>query len=93
VTINEIDLRREKIQTKGIDLVVANIHPELLQQLFTTPEFWQGNLYILSGFMTSMEPELLAHLDTRSIKFLERTRSGKWCVWVVAPETSNFLSG
>lgn len=93
ITVSEIDLRTETVKTQGIDLVVANIHPELLQQLFSTPSFWQGNLYILSGFMTSMEPELLAHLDTRSVKFLERTRTGKWCVWVVAPGTSAFLSG
>ncbi len=93
VTVSEIDLRNETINTEGVDLVVANIHPELLQELFSSPSFWQGNLYIFSGFMKSMEPELLAHLDTRSIKFLERTRNGKWCVWVVAPGTSSFLSG
>ena len=93
VTVQEMDLRNRTLSTKGIDLIVANIHPELLQDLFLSPEFWQGNLYILSGFMKSMEPELLAHLDTRSIKFLERTRNGKWCVWVVAPKTSAFLKG
>lgn len=93
IDVQEIDLRQDKLQTKGQDLIVANIHPELLQDLFLTPEFWQGNLYILSGFMKSMEPELLAHLDTRSIKFLERTRNGNWCVWVIAPETSAFLKG
>jgi ribosomal protein L11 methyltransferase len=93
IDVQEIDLRYDRLQTKGQDLIVANIHPELLQDLFLTPEFWQGNLYILSGFMKSMEPELLAHLDTRSIKFLERTRNGNWCVWVIAPESSAFLKG
>ncbi len=93
ITVSETDLRAELPSTAGVDLVVANIHPELLQKLFSTPSFWEGNLYILSGFMTSMEPELLAHLDTRSIKFLERTRNEKWCVWVLAPNTSRFLSG
>ncbi len=93
INVEEIDLRTKKITTSGIDLVVANIHPELLQDLFDDPDFWQGNLYILSGFMKSMEPELLAHLDTRSIKFLERTRNGNWCVWVLAPNNSAFLKG
>jgi ribosomal protein L11 methyltransferase len=91
VTVREMDLRTNIIQTRNIDLVVANIHPELLQDLFSAPEFWQGNLYILSGFMQSMEPELLTYLDAKSIKFLERTRNGKWCVWVLAPETSAFF--
>ncbi len=91
--VKEIDLRTTTLQTTGIDLVVANIHPELLHDLVSNPTFWQGNLYILSGFMKSMEPELLAHLDTTSIKFLERTRNGQWCVWVLAPKTSSFLKG
>lgn len=93
VEVQEIDLRTHPVETGNIDLIVANIHPELLKDLFLSPDFWQGNLYILSGFMKSMEPELLAHLDTRSIKFLERTRNGKWCVWIVAPNTSTFLKG
>ncbi len=93
VEVKEVDLRTNPVETENIDLIVANIHPELLKDLFLSPDFWHGNLYILSGFMKSMEPELLAHLDTRSIKFLERTRNGKWCVWVVAPNTSTFLKG
>lgn len=93
IRVEEMDLRQSTPATAGVDLIVANLHPELLQDLFMTPEFWQGNLYIVSGFMKSMEPELLAHLDTRSIKFLERTRNGKWCVWVLAPNKSTFLKG
>ncbi len=91
ISVREMDLRINPPQTKGVDLVVANLYRGLLDELFTTPSFWQGNLYILSGFIKSMEPELLAALPADKLRFLERTRKGQWCIWVVAPRDSIFL--
>lgn len=91
ISVLETDLRANVPETKGIDLIVANLYRGLLNELFNTPSFWQGNLYILSGFVKSMEPELLASLPADKLRFLERTRNEQWCVWVVAPRHSIFL--
>jgi ribosomal protein L11 methyltransferase len=91
IRIQEADLRRTLPPTAGVDLVVANLYRGLLQELFNKPDFWQGNLYILSGFVKAMEPELLAALPADRLRFLERTRTDQWCLWVVAPRDSTFL--
>ncbi len=91
ISIQEVDIRDNPPHTKGVDLVVANLYRGLLDELFNTPTFWQGNLYILSGFIKAMEPELLAALPADKLRFLERTRKEQWCVWVVAPRDSIFL--
>ncbi|MBI5556044.1 MAG: hypothetical protein HY885_00240 [Deltaproteobacteria bacterium] len=46
-----------------------------LEQLLRTPFCREGDLYILSGFMQSMEAELLAELLTDKVRFLDRKRS------------------
>ncbi len=91
ISVQEADLRSTPPQTSGVDLVVANLYRGLLAELFTSPSFWQGNLYILSGFVKSMEAELLAALPADNLRFLERTRTDKWCIWVIAPRDSRFL--
>lgn len=91
ITVQEADLRSNPPQTQGVDLVVANLYQGLLEELFQTPTFWQGNLYILSGFIKSMEAELLAAIPADRLRFLERTRKDLWCIWVVAPRDSKFL--
>lgn len=91
ISIQEKDLRSHAPRTKGVDLVVANLYRGLLEELFQTSSFWQGNLYILSGFVKSMEPELLAALPADKLRFLERTRKDQWCFWVIAPRESKFL--
>jgi ribosomal protein L11 methyltransferase len=91
IAVKEDDLRNNPPQTEGVDLVVANLYRGLLKELFSTPSFWQGNLYILSGFIKSMEAELLAALPADKLRFLERTRVDLWCIWVVAPRDSLFL--
>jgi ribosomal protein L11 methyltransferase len=68
-----------------VDLVVANLYHTLLADLFETPSFWQAELYIVAGFIPSMEDRLLAALPPRKVKMIERRRSDRWCLWVMAP--------
>lgn len=91
VTVKEIDLRRSPPVTEGIDLLVANLYRGLLKELFTQESFWRANLYILSGFMRSMEADLLAAIPAKHLKFLERTQNDNWCIWVLAPKHSSFM--
>lgn len=82
VTVRNSDLRREEPDTK-VDLVVANLYPTLLAELFARPSFWQGKLYLISGFIPAMEEELLAALPLGQLRMLERQRSERWCLWVL----------
>ncbi|MEN8256927.1 MAG: 50S ribosomal protein L11 methyltransferase [Thermodesulfobacteriota bacterium] len=91
VSVQEADLRNNPPQTKEVDLVVANLYRGLLEELFNRADFWQGNLYILSGFIKSMEADLLAAIPADKLRFLERTRKEQWCIWVIAPKDSLFL--
>jgi ribosomal protein L11 methyltransferase len=93
VVVQQADLRSNPPQTKGVDLVVANLYRGLLEELFRRPDFWEGNLYILSGFIKSMEADLLATIPADKLRFLERTRKEQWCIWVLAPKDSLFLQG
>jgi ribosomal protein L11 methyltransferase len=83
IEVTEMDLRQDKQQTNGYNLVVANLYRGLLEQLIQTPSFWEGDIYILSGFMQSMEADLLAELPARQIRFLDRKQSDRWCIWVL----------
>lgn len=91
IRVEQADLRLNPPTTAGFDLVVANLYRGLLEEMFASPDFWQANLYILSGFIRSMEAELLAALPAQKVKFLERTRTENWCLWVVAPNNSKFM--
>lgn len=91
ITVAQQDLLLTPPETKGFDLVVANLYRGLLEKLFSDDSFWQAEMYILSGFIKSMEADLLAALPARQIKFLERTRQENWCLWVLAPTQSRFL--
>jgi len=83
ITVLEADLRHQCPDTAGVDLVMANLYKGLMAELFANPSFWQGKLYLLSGFIPAMEEELLAALPGRGLRFLERNRSERWCVWVL----------
>ena len=84
VTVHQMDLRSNLPSTEGCNMLIANLYRGLLEQLFKTPSFWKADFYILSGFIHSMEPELLAEIPTEKLRFLERRRSDKWCIWVLA---------
>lgn len=86
ITVKESDLRIQEPDTK-VDLVVANLYHKLLAELFELPGFWRGKLYLVSGFIPAMEEELLAALPSGKVRMLERCRSERWCLWVLAPIT------
>jgi ribosomal protein L11 methyltransferase len=82
IFVQQLDLRKE-FPFAGVDLIMANLHIELLASLFTNPSFWQAGLFILSGFMPNGEELLLSALPDSPPPFLERRVLDKWCVWVM----------
>jgi ribosomal protein L11 methyltransferase len=82
VRVARLDLRKE-LPATGVDVIMANLHYELLAALFRLESFWRARLYILSGFMPGAEEQLLASLPTSPPPLLERHRLDKWCVWVL----------
>ncbi len=82
VHVKQFDLRNE-LPATGVDVIMANLHHELLAALFREPQFWQAGLYILSGFMPGSEELLLASLPSSPPQFLERRGLDKWRVWVL----------
>ena len=84
IAVKSTDLRKDPPETR-VDLVVANLYHTLLTGLFETPSFWQAKLYIVAGFIPSMEDQLLAALPTRKIRMIERRRTDRWCLWVLSP--------
>ena len=83
IDIQQADIRSQLPNTR-VDLVIANLYQGLLVDLFNNSEFWRAQLYILAGFIPSMEPRLLAALPDRQVRFLERGRRDKWCYWVMS---------
>ena len=82
IFVRQADLRKELPET-GVDLIMANLHHELLGALFRNPSFWEARFFIFSGFMPGEEEGLLAALPDKPPPFLERRRLEKWCVWVL----------
>jgi ribosomal protein L11 methyltransferase len=82
LTVKQLDLRMN-YPPNGADLVMANLHPELLIDLFDNPQFWQGSLFIISGFMAHDEEKLLAALPDKPPPFLNRFSRDKWRCWVM----------
>lgn len=83
VTVRHQDLRRHHPATAGIDLVMANLYKGLMLELWADESFWQADLYILAGFISSMEEELLTALPAHLLQILERRRLDRWCLWVL----------
>ncbi len=82
IQVKQIDLR-EEMPPAEVNLVMANLHHELLAALFRKKSFWQAGFYILSGFMPEAEEQLLASLPSFPPRFLERRRVDKWCLWML----------
>jgi ribosomal protein L11 methyltransferase len=82
IFVQQLDLRKE-FPFAGVDIIMANLHTELLTSLFTNPSFWQADLYIISGFMANAEEQLLAALPGPPPRFLERRILDKWLVWIM----------
>ncbi|MBU0945597.1 MAG: 50S ribosomal protein L11 methyltransferase [Proteobacteria bacterium] len=83
IRVMETDLRNGLPDT-GVDMVVANLYKSLLIDLFQNPDFWKAKYYLISGFIPSMEEELLATLPMDQLKLLERRKSDIWCLWLLA---------
>lgn len=82
LTVKQLDLRT-RLPSTGVDVLMANLHHELLAALFQNPSFWEAGLFILSGFMPGEEEKLLASLPTSPPRFLDRGSLDKWRVWVL----------
>ena len=83
IQVNQADLRANLPDTH-VDLVVANLYKGLLLEFFENPGFWKAKYYIISGFIPSMEEELLAALPMDQLKLLERRKSDTWRLWLLA---------
>jgi ribosomal protein L11 methyltransferase len=82
ILVKQMDLRRE-LPPADVDVIMANLHHELLAELLQKPSFWKARMYILSGFMPGAEELLLASLPDSPPPFLERRGLDKWRVWVL----------
>ncbi len=82
ITVRQMDLRAES-PPNDVDVVMANLHSELLIDLFANPRFWEGSLFIISGFMAHDEEKLLAALPDNPPPFLNRFSRHKWRAWVL----------
>ncbi len=83
IQVMEADLRA-KLPDTNVDLLVANLYKGLLLEFFNNPDFWNAKYYIISGFVPSMEEELLAALPMDKLKLLERRKSETWRLWLLA---------
>ena len=82
VRTEQTDLRLTCPPTEGLDLVIANLHHDLLAELFQQSDFWQARYYILSGFFRAREKELLAKLPLEQLQLIARDNREKWGLWV-----------
>ncbi|MEW6427608.1 MAG: 50S ribosomal protein L11 methyltransferase [Thermodesulfobacteriota bacterium] len=65
------------------DILVANLHLELLLHLFTQPAFRQQDFLILAGFRAAQEEKLLAALPTADLRLIDRRQQDGWCRWIL----------
>ena len=82
IAVRQMDLRAD-YPPNDVDIVMANLHPELLIDLFQDSQFWKGSLFIISGFMAHDEEKLLAALPENPPAFLNRFPRDKWRAWVL----------
>ncbi|MEN8190892.1 MAG: 50S ribosomal protein L11 methyltransferase [Thermodesulfobacteriota bacterium] len=83
IEVIENDLRTGLPDT-GVDLVIANLYKGLLVDLFNRNTFWKASYYLISGFIPSMEEELLAALPMAELKLIERRQKDNWRAWLLA---------
>jgi ribosomal protein L11 methyltransferase len=93
VTLNSCDDRvrvepydlMESLPDMEFDLVITNLYKGLLIRLFEDSGFWHNGLYLVSGFIPGMEPDLLTALPADKIKMLHRGRgnSEQWRLWLL----------
>lgn len=65
------------------DLVLANLYKGLLEELFNLSTFWNSKFYLVSGFMSNMEGELLEILKKFKVKILWRKEKEDWISYLL----------
>ncbi|MFP7755250.1 50S ribosomal protein L11 methyltransferase [Thermodesulfobacteriota bacterium B35] len=83
VQVEQVDLLADLPATGGYDLVITNLYKGLLVHLFEQEAFWQGQVYLVSGFLPGMEAELLAALPPGMVRMLHRGGREQWRLWLL----------
>jgi len=65
------------------DLVITNLYKGLLIRLFEDQGFWHPGIYLVSGFIPGMEPDLLIALPADKIRMLHRANAEQWRLWLL----------
>jgi ribosomal protein L11 methyltransferase len=73
----------KKLLPIKVDLVLANLYKSLLEELFNLSSFWDSKFYLISGFMSNMEKELLEILKNCKVKILKRKEKEDWVSWLL----------
>ncbi|MCI5165060.1 MAG: methyltransferase domain-containing protein [Candidatus Electrothrix sp. GM3_4] len=82
VTVRQFDLMEELPDMK-YDLIITNLYKGLLIRLFDDQGFWHSGLYMVSGFIPGMEPDLLAALPADRVQMLHRGNAEQWRLWLL----------
>jgi ribosomal protein L11 methyltransferase len=82
IAVRQHDLQQGLPDMK-YDLVITNLYKRLLLQFFDNPDFWQPSLYMVSGFIPGMEPDLLAALPPHKVQMLHRADREQWRLWLL----------
>ena len=82
VEVQQFDLMTE-LPDMDYDLVITNLYKGLLIRLFDDRKFWHPGVYIISGFIPGMEPDLLAALPAGKIQMLHRANAEQWRLWLL----------
>lgn len=82
VTVGQFDLMKN-LPDMNYDLVITNLYKGLLIHLFTDQRFWHPGIYIVSGFIPGMEPDLLTALPADRIQMLHRGNAEQWRLWLL----------
>ncbi|MBT3387407.1 MAG: hypothetical protein HN417_05710, partial [Desulfobacula sp.] len=64
--------RGEQIMGIGCDLLVANIHYDVMQHMIESPFLLEKKYFILSGLLNSEAKKVLASLSQKNVHIIER---------------------
>ena len=79
--------RGEQMMTLDCDLLVANIHYDVMQHMIRHPLFSQKPHILLSGLLHSETAKVMAELDSRGVHVLERRcPDGVWNTLLCRPK-------
>jgi len=81
IEVQQQDLFKNLPPIKNTDLVIANLHHELLVHLFQREDFWTAKYYIISGYIVFREDDLLKNLPAGKVRLISRERQEKWGIW------------